>query len=226
LALAGFTSFLFFAGGGWGVLGQLPRFAVVSSVAVLSVTAAVRARHASTRPRGAWAWVATPAGNHVLLYCPAATETQPAHSSPPPSNVPQPLPDIDGLTEEQFRARCATVFAPARDPRLPPPGAVLTVLTRIWEGTEHQALILDRGFEYQGQTYTSLTAIARTISKVSGFQEPRFSPPHKLQAFHVALGRHVRKLGAHRPRGGLVPLRGALPKCSTPIASRRPASLA
>ena len=91
----------------------------------------------------------------------AATETQPAHSSPPPSNVPQPLPDIDGLTEEQLRARCATVFAPARDPRLPLPGAVLT---RIWEGTEHQVLILDRGFEYQGQTYTSLTAIARTIS--------------------------------------------------------------
>jgi len=37
-------------------------------------------------------------------------------------------------------------------------------LTRTWEGTEHQVLILDRGFEYQGQTYTSLTTVARTIS--------------------------------------------------------------
>lgn len=91
----------------------------------------------------------------------AAAQTQPAPSSPPPSEVPRVLPDIEGLTEEQLRARCATVFAPARDPRLPPPGAVLS---RIWEGIEHQVLLLDRGFEYQGQTYTSLTAIARIIS--------------------------------------------------------------
>jgi hypothetical protein len=90
-----------------------------------------------------------------------AAKAQPAPSSLPPSDLPQPLPDIEGLTEEQLRARCATVFALPRDPRLPPPGAVLT---RIWEGIEHQVLILDRGFEYQGQTYTDLTAIARTIS--------------------------------------------------------------
>ena len=82
-------------------------------------------------------------------------------SSLPPPDLPQSAVDIAGLTEEQLRARCATVFAPARNPRLPPPGAVLT---RIWEGTEHQVLILDRGFVYRGQTYTSLTAIARTIS--------------------------------------------------------------
>jgi len=69
--------------------------------------------------------------------------------------------DIEGLTEEQLRARCATVFAPTPDPRLPPPGAILT---RIWEDTEHQVRILDRGFEYQGRTYTNLSTIARTIS--------------------------------------------------------------
>ena len=88
------------------------------------------------------------------------TEAPPAPSSMP-SDVTQPLPDLKGLTEEQLRARCATVFAPARDPRLPPPGALLT---RTREGTEHQVRILDRGFEYQGHTYTSLTAIAQTIS--------------------------------------------------------------
>ena len=87
--------------------------------------------------------------------------TEPDSSSLPPSDVPQSVIDIEGLSEEQLRARCATVFVPARDPRLPPPGAILT---RIWEGTEHQVQILDRGFEYQGQTYTGLTAIARTIS--------------------------------------------------------------
>ena len=90
-----------------------------------------------------------------------ATETRPALSSPMPSDGSQLLSDIEGLTEEQLRARCTTVFAPPRDPRLPPPGAVLT---RIWEGTEHRIVILDRGFEYQGRTYTDLTTIARTIS--------------------------------------------------------------
>ena len=66
-----------------------------------------------------------------------------------------------GLAGDQLRARCATVFAPPRDPRLPPPG---TVLTRNREGTEHRILILDRGFEYHEQTYTSLGRLARTIS--------------------------------------------------------------
>ena len=88
-------------------------------------------------------------------------EAQPAPSSMPSDATSPAVPDFEGLTEEELRARCATVFAPPRDPRLPPPGAFLT---RTWEGSEHQVRILDRGFEYQGHTYTSLTAIARTIS--------------------------------------------------------------
>lgn len=89
----------------------------------------------------------------------AAAELEATHV--PAADVPQPPIDIEELTEEQLRDRCATVFAPPRDPRMPPPGAVLT---RTWEGTAHQVLILERGFEYQGQTYTSLNHIARAIS--------------------------------------------------------------
>lgn len=90
-----------------------------------------------------------------------ATDAPREPAAVPPSGPPRPLSDLEGLTKEQLRDRCATVFAPARDYRLPPPGAVLT---RTWKGSKHQVRILGRGFKYQGQTYTSLTTIARTIS--------------------------------------------------------------
>ena len=53
--------------------------------------------------------------------------------------------------------------APAtdRDPRLPEPG---TVLTRTHGGVEHQVTVLDDGFEYRGERYTSLSKIAREIT--------------------------------------------------------------
>jgi hypothetical protein len=50
---------------------------------------------------------------------------------------------------------------PARDPRLPPPG---TVLTRAYAGIEHQVTILTDGFEYRGQRHRSLSQIARLIT--------------------------------------------------------------
>ncbi len=80
----------------------------------------------------------------------------------PPPHILPPFSELNGLTEEQLRARCARVFAPVRDPRLPQPGGVLT---RTWQGVEHQVRILEHGFEYQGQTYTTLTAIARSITE-------------------------------------------------------------
>lgn len=48
-----------------------------------------------------------------------------------------------------------------RDPRLPPPG---TVLTRAFKGVEHKVTVLDEGFEYQGEHHNSLSQIAREIT--------------------------------------------------------------
>ena len=48
-----------------------------------------------------------------------------------------------------------------RDPRLPAPG---TVLSRIFKGEEHQATVMEDGFEYQGERYRSLSRIAREIT--------------------------------------------------------------
>lgn len=55
----------------------------------------------------------------------------------------------------------AVAETPARDPRLPPPG---TVITREHDGVEHKVTMLEDGFEYRGTRYPTLSAIAREIS--------------------------------------------------------------
>lgn len=39
-----------------------------------------------------------------------------------------------------------------------------TRLLREWQGTTHEVRVLDAGFDYAGQTYKSLSAIARAIT--------------------------------------------------------------
>ena len=58
---------------------------------------------------------------------------------------------------------------PARDPRLPKPG---TVLTRRYKGVELRVHVLEDGFRYDGQLYSSLSAVAKAItgSHCNGFQ--------------------------------------------------------
>ena len=51
-----------------------------------------------------------------------------------------------------------------RDARLPAPG---TTLTREFKGKEVKVEILDAGFKYDGKTWRSLSAIARSVSGTS-----------------------------------------------------------
>lgn len=64
--------------------------------------------------------------------------------------------------------RTGTVPTAAGDPRLPPPGSVLT---RAYKGSDVQVKVLAAGFEYDGQVYPSLSAVARaaTGSHLNGF---------------------------------------------------------
>ena len=39
-----------------------------------------------------------------------------------------------------------------------------TCLVREWQGIEHHVMVLVDGFEYQGRTYRSLSAVARAIT--------------------------------------------------------------
>ncbi len=52
-------------------------------------------------------------------------------------------------------------FRPAPVSNAPPPG---TVLTRPYKGQEIRVRVLDEGFEYEGQSYRSLTAVARAVT--------------------------------------------------------------
>ena len=55
----------------------------------------------------------------------------------------------------------AHVLAFKPDDRLPPPG---TVLTRRYKGEVLQVKVLPHGFEYEGEVYGSLSAVARAIT--------------------------------------------------------------
>ena len=48
------------------------------------------------------------------------------------------------------------------DPRLPAPGSMLT---RPYKGRNLQVKVLERGFEYEGVVYPSLSAVAKAITR-------------------------------------------------------------
>lgn len=50
---------------------------------------------------------------------------------------------------------------PVRDPRLPSPGSVIT---RQYRSQEIRVTVLEKGFEYQGRPYNSLSAVARAVT--------------------------------------------------------------
>jgi hypothetical protein len=57
--------------------------------------------------------------------------------------------------------RPAVERGPIRDPRLPKPG---TVLSRIYRSHDIRVTVLDKGFEWDGRPYKSLSAIAREVT--------------------------------------------------------------
>lgn len=52
-------------------------------------------------------------------------------------------------------------FLPRKDRRLPLPG---TIITKEYKDTKIQVKALDKGFEYNGKIYKSLTAVAKEIT--------------------------------------------------------------
>jgi len=72
---------------------------------------------------------------------------------PPRTWNPEVLLTQDAPSQQERR--------PIRDPRLPSPGAILT---RLYHGHEIRVTVLEKGFEWQGRPYRSLSAIAREIT--------------------------------------------------------------
>lgn len=65
-----------------------------------------------------------------------------------------------------LRSARAAATAPNTGSTSPPQRKLMpgTRLVRDWHGTGHTVTVLDRGFEYDGQTWRSLTAIAKAIT--------------------------------------------------------------
>lgn len=61
------------------------------------------------------------------------------------------------------KSKSKTVDFPySRDPRLPIPGAIVT---RQYQGREIRVMVLEQGFEFEGERFPSLSAIARKVTK-------------------------------------------------------------
>lgn len=76
--------------------------------------------------------------------------------------------DFGGLGKSTLR-RLETIASKIRDPKLASPSNVAslkpgTTLVREWNGTTHTVLVLEDGFEHEGERYASLTKVAAVIS--------------------------------------------------------------
>lgn len=75
------------------------------------------------------------------------------------------LPERWRMRTKQAESPDASPPAPEsrepRDPRVPPIG---TVISRVFDGKRHEVTVGAEGFEYEGQTYKTLSAIALHIT--------------------------------------------------------------
>src|ERR1700690_2685855 len=78
-------------------------------------------------------------------------------------NPPKVLPELASTADPSPPARVAT------DPRLPPPGSLMT---RLYKGRQLQVTVLEGGFSFEGKVFASLSALAKAItgSHCNGFQ--------------------------------------------------------
>jgi hypothetical protein len=70
----------------------------------------------------------------------------------PPKDIPAPAP-VERTKTAIFRFK--------GDNRLPPPG---TIITRKYKGETLRVTVLDEGFEFEGERYKSLSAVAKAIT--------------------------------------------------------------
>ncbi len=73
-----------------------------------------------------------------------------------------------GPPEAPPERTCTTALDTRPDGRLPLPG---TIITRVYKGRTLQVQVLPQGFEFEGQVYRSLSAVAKAItgSHCNGF---------------------------------------------------------
>src|SRR6266566_3121239 len=93
-----------------------------------------------------------------------------------------------------------------------------TVLVRDYQGERHTVTVVPDGFDWQGATYTSLSAIARAITGTA-WSGPRF---FALAPRNGTPARGNNKRSARGDRNGSQPARGSN-KASLPLETVSPA---
>lgn len=86
------------------------------------------------------------------------------------------VPDSSEVTEDDISVHAR--FSPGPDDRLPMPGATIT---RQYKGRTLLVRVLQRGFEYEGEVYKSLSAVAKAVtgSHWNGFHFFNVNPAAK-----------------------------------------------
>ncbi|MBP3954808.1 DUF2924 domain-containing protein [Gemmata sp. G18] len=81
-----------------------------------------------------------------------------------------------GSTAAAGPVHAGTVPKETGDARLPPPGSVIT---RAYKGTTVRVQVLATGFEYDGRTFPSLSAVAKAVtgSHCNGFHFFKLNKP-------------------------------------------------
>ena len=87
---------------------------------------------------------------------PAVQETPAVEvEKPEPMESPEPSPTSDEPTPT------AVTCGPVRDPRLPPVGSTIT---RTFKGRMLEVLVTETGFEFEGEIFSSISALAKHIT--------------------------------------------------------------
>ena len=73
------------------------------------------------------------------------------------------IKEYDPINNKALRPHKPASYMPvtAKDKRLPIPG---TVITKEYKNAKHQVKVLEKGFEYNGKIYKTLSAIAKEIT--------------------------------------------------------------
>ena len=97
-----------------------------------------------------------------------------------------------GLTKSEQRQLKTQARKDQRNPRGVRAAAIKpgTWLSRTWHGNTHEVVVLDTGFEYRGEHYRSLTAIAKHITGAA-WSGPRFFGLHSNRLGKLKVSRHA-----------------------------------
>lgn len=73
------------------------------------------------------------------------------------------LEEFDPINNKALRPNTPAMvpLASAKDKRLPIPG---TVITKEYKGAKYQVKVLEKGFEYDGKIYKTLSSVAKEIT--------------------------------------------------------------